>query len=95
MKDCNCLKGINIRICSSIYDLNLINKLSKLNLFKLFLQVVDARAGPGTKSMNKIRKSREESILMRKHKHKKFLRSRRNSQGDLSDDGGIKPNLFL
>lgn len=54
--------------------------------------VVDARAGPGTKSMNKIKNKAkmEEKLLKKKHKHKhkkpKMIVKAPQSPGGLSDD---------
>lgn len=58
----------------------------------VLLQVVDARAGPGTKSMNKIKNKAkmEEKLLKKKHKHKhrkpKISSKPPASPGGLSDD---------
>lgn len=52
--------------------------------------MVDARAGPGTKSIAKIKnKAKEEKLLMKKkHKHRKVLKQSKppQSPGALSDD---------
>ena len=52
------------------------------------LQVVDARAGPGTKSIMKMKtKHKEEMRLKKKHKHKSVHRHKPpQSPGGLSDD---------
>ena len=51
-------------------------------------QVVDARAGPGTKSIMKIKsRNKEERRIKKKHKHKKARVIRPpQSPGGLSDD---------
>lgn len=50
--------------------------------------VVDARAGPGTKSIMKIKSKSKEEKMKKKHKHKKRLRINKppQSPGGLSDD---------
>ena len=79
--------------CCSLYTCNL----------DLVLQVVDARAGPGTKSMNKIKNKAklEEKLLKKKHKHRyrkpknvKSSAARARSSGGLSDDVPGKKNLY-
>lgn len=61
--------------------------------------MVDARAGPGTKSIAKIKnKAKEEKLLQkRKHKHKKAVKHNKppQSPGALSDDVLSKCDFIL
>lgn len=53
----------------------------------MMLQVVDARAGPGTKSIMKMKGKGKEDKQKKKHKHKKIKHNKPpNSPGGLSDD---------